>query len=742
MAASETGSGKTAAFALPAVQLCVEQLIEAQRYQAKKTGNCNAIENEFQMSTIDRDKSVSIKPGSKGLQIQSCDKKLWAGCRCRSGVQKLQGVGRNKHMLYFECKVRSEGLLRVGLSTREANLDLGTDVHGYGFGSTGIKAHNNKFENYGDVDGERGFSKGDVIGCLIDYSKHVFGQISFVKNGVLLGKAFDVKHNKPLFPTVSLKNAFCELNFGSHFSDVHSSALFVYRPAIEVVPMAHISHETGYMVLPNPNDVIADALCRTEGPLALVIEPTRELARQAFEVFTDLVDHDRIESFDLKISLLIGGVNSQGIAEKLSSGEVDILVGCPSIIASFIKEGKMKTNRLFLLILDEADHLVDKGTVQHIDEILCRIPKSIQTCFFSATLQTRDVKNLAERICDQPIVVDLVGKGNSVPSTIVHCVLEVDVSTDDNLLDIIENESPRYVSDGVHRNGKLDSETDWNDMSQEERRSELIKLIKPRLLVQLLEKLDFDQVLVFVRTNLDASLLETYLHLISDTRPLLSRQGQFSCRVLAGKRSMVQREASLKAFKQGLVRILIATDVAARGIDIPGLPCVIQYTMPDSREVFIHRVGRVGRMGDTGIAISLVAATGLREKVWYCQSGQMPPCDDTRLFQDGGKFPLCNTCMQCQLLLIEIYLTGNCKWFNEASLYQSFIKILGPTAPLALRVEDESLRSTVLNALRLNQGYVESTKLFYESDLVQLASIEKQLQHNYFSIRHQFVEDK
>jgi len=262
------------------------------------------------------------------------------------------------------------------------------------------------------------------------------------------------------------------------------------------------------------------------------------------------------------------------------------------------------------------------------------------------------------------------------------------------------------------------------------------------VLVQLLEKLDFDQVLVFVRTNLDASLLETYLHLISDTRPLLSRQGQFSCRVLAGKRSMVQREASLKAFKQGLVRILIATDVAARGIDIPGLPCVIQYTMPDSREVFIHRVGRVGRMGDTGIAISLVAATGLREKVWYCQSGQMPPCDDTRLFQDGGKFRLCNTCMQCQLLLIEIYFTGNCKWFNEASLYQSFIKILGPTAPLALRVEDESLRSTVLNALRLNQGYVESTKLFYESDLEQLASIEKQLQHNYFSIRHQFVEDK
>ncbi len=146
-----------------------------------------------------------------------------------------------------------------------------------------------------------------------------------------------------------------------------------------------------------------------------------------------------------------------------------------------------------------------------------------------------------------------------------------------------------------------------------------------------------DQILIFVRTNLDAGLLETFL--ISKAKQSSKMlANSYSCKVLAGKRSMEERNKNLKAFKDGDVRILIATDVAARGIDVPDLPCVINYTLPDNPTTYIHRVGRVGRNGRKGVAISIIAADGIKEKVWYCQTGNTPPCTDRRLFENGGKY--------------------------------------------------------------------------------------------------------
>jgi Helicase conserved C-terminal domain len=109
---------------------------------------------------------------------------------------------------------------------------------------------------------------------------------------------------------------------------------------------------------------------------------------------------------------------------------------------------------------------------------------------------------------------------------------------------------------------------------------------------------------------------------------------KYSCRVLAGMRTMQDRRKALKDFKDGESRILIATDVAARGIDIRELPFVINVTLPSSSATYVHRCGRVGRANRMGLAVSLVAS--VKEKVWFCQAGKKPPCGDTRDYKSGG----------------------------------------------------------------------------------------------------------
>jgi ATP-dependent RNA helicase DDX1 len=205
----------------------------------------------------------------------------------------------------------------------------------------------------------------------------------------------------------------------------------------------------------------------------------------------------------------------------------------------------------------------------------------------------------------------------------------------DKHIDLAIHQKPCYRTDAVHSGGLLGKEIKWENCDQEESNSERLKLIKPIILLELLERTNMDQILIFVRTNLDADLLENFLDSkAKESSKMLANC--FSCKVLAGKRSMEERQKNLKAFKDGDVRILVATDVAARGIDVPELPVCINYTLPDSVSTYIHRVGRVGRNGRKGIAISIVAEEGIKEKVWYCQTGNTPPCTDCRVFEDGG----------------------------------------------------------------------------------------------------------
>lgn len=646
MVASETGSGKTASYVMPILQLCTE-------YYDKQDEllHYNSTDKEFQCLVSKYDRSKSLMVASNGLFLKS-DGGKWVGCRATIGVKRINGIIINppegntvgkvesSNKFYFECTILGDGIVRIGLSTSDASLDLGTDSFGFGYGGTGKKVHANIFEDYGYNDSAtvQGFTKNDIVGCLLDFSCHPGGSISFSVNGNNIGKAFTLppQDNLILFPAVSMKDSQCLLNFGnSSLSD------FQYPPSTTstsggtdyFIPFGSIDADCGGVV--NPNDASSDRSVQDgeKGPLAIIILPTKDLARQTFQVFTDLSDF-LLEK--IRISLLISGINVKPVIEKLKFGMVDIIVGTPKIISSFISGEKLKVSRCRFFVIDEADCIVaDNDSLSHVNRITAKLPVGVQTCFFSATLHDQSVKKLAGKICFHPLVVDLVGDTKSLPDTIVHCLVRSPIHFDHSI-DAIIHQEPCYRTDAVHSGGSLNKKVRWESLDKDDRSSETLKLIKPIILLDLLEKTQTDQILIFVRTNLDANLLETYLNgKAKQSSKMLA--SAYSCKVLAGKRSMEERTKNLKAFKDGDVRILIATDVAARGIDIPDLPCVINYTLPDNPTTYIHRVGRVGRNGRKGVAISIVAADGIKEKVWYCQPGYTPPCTDCRLFEYGGK---------------------------------------------------------------------------------------------------------
>ncbi len=164
------------------------------------------------------------------------------------------------------------------------------------------------------------------------------------------------------------------------------------------------------------------------------------------------------------------------------------------------------------------------------------------------------------------------------------------------------------------------------------------------------------QCLVFCRTNVDCTNLEAFFNAFGGGKKFSGamekgKENPYSCCVLAGMRSMDERRANLQAFKDGDTRILICTDVASRGIDIEGLPYVVNLTLPDESEDYIHRVGRVGRADKMGLAISLVAADAIQEKVWYhtCSS-KGRSCSNRKDKEEGG----CTTWMDEPMQLAKV----------------------------------------------------------------------------------------
>ncbi|EAA13221.5 ATP-dependent RNA helicase Ddx1 [Anopheles arabiensis] len=578
--AAETGSGKTGAFCLPILQIVWETLRDIKEGKTCKTSSHKG--QPWTFSYTDRGQAMAITPD--GLRCQSREFKEWHGSRCTTGV-------RGKGKYYYEATVTDEGLCRVGWSTELASLDLGTDRFGYGFGGTGKKSNCKQFDAYGEA-----FGKQDVIGCMLDLDGR---EIAFSKNGTSLGTAFklseaDAKNNS-YFPAVVLKNAEIAFNFGQ--TD------FKYPLPAGYAAVCNVAKEN---LTENPNTGPSGsaegeaAKPKPNAPQAIVIEPSRELAEQTFNQIRKFKKH--LKDPEVRELLLIGGVNVREQIEVLQRG-VDIIVATPGRLEDLIGGGYVLLNSCRFFVLDEADGLLKQGYTEMIDRLHKQIPKitsdgrRLQMVVCSATLHSFEVKKMAERLMHFPTWVDLKGE-DAVPETVHHVVCMVDPQKD------ISWQSMRthIQTDGVHardnvRPGSNTAET----------LSEAVKMLKGEYTLKAIDEHNMDRAIIFCRTKLDCDNMERYLRQVGGQK--------YSCVCLHGDRNPKERKANLEKFKNKEVKFLICTDVAARGLDITGLPFIINVTLPDEKSNYVHRIGRVGRADRMGLAFSLVAS--VPEKVWY-----------------------------------------------------------------------------------------------------------------------------
>ena len=272
---------------------------------------------------------------------------------------------------------------------------------------------------------------------------------------------------------------------------------------------------------------------------ALVLTPTRELAAQVEESV-------RTYGRFLKLSSMVmfGGVGAGPQADRLRKG-VDILVATPGRLLDHHNQGNVDLSKVEILVLDEADRMLDMGFIHDIKRILAVLPKKRQNLLFSATFSD-EIKALADRLLDNPALIE-VARRNAAAETIAQKIYPVD---------------------------------------REKKRHLLAKLIKDN---------DWHQVLVFTRTKHGANRLAEQLS-----------EGGIPAMAIHGNKSQSARTKALSEFKSGSLAVLVATDIAARGIDIAELPHVVNFELPNVPEDYVHRIGRTGRAGSTGEAISLV----------------------------------------------------------------------------------------------------------------------------------------
>ncbi|XP_043076509.1 ATP-dependent RNA helicase DDX1 [Puntigrus tetrazona] len=604
--AAETGSGKTGAFSIPVIQIVYETLKDQQEGKkgrsAVKTGG--AVFNKWQMNPYDRSSAFAIGPD--GLCCQSREFKEWHGCRSTKAVTKGK--------YYYEVACHDQGLCRVGWSTAQASLDLGTDKYGFGFGGTGKKSHNKQFDSYGEE-----FTMHDTIGCYIDLDK---GQVSFSKNGNDLGLAFEIPpqiKNQPFFASCVLKNAELKFNYGDEpFKNQPKDGYAGLNQALD----GHVvkSSQTG-------SAKVSQVKSSSNAPRALIIEPSKELAEQTLNnvnQFKKYVDNPKLRDL-----LIIGGVAAKEQLAILENG-VDIVVGTPGRLDDLISTGKLDLSQVRFLVMDECDGLLSAGYTDFIMRVYNQIPqvtsdgKRLQVIVCSATLHSFDVKKLSEKIMHFPTWVDLKGE-DSVPETVHHVVVPVNPKTDKQWERLGKN---HIRTDEVH--AKDDTRP---GAGTQEMWSEAIKILKGEYAIRAIKEHKMDQAIIFCRTKIDCDNMEQYL--IKQGGGPDKKGHQFSCVCLHGDRKPNERKYNLERFKKQEVKFLICTDVAARGIDIHGVPYVINVTLPDEKQNYVHRIGRVGRADRMGLAISLVAME--KEKVWYhvCPN-RGKGCYNTRLKENGG----------------------------------------------------------------------------------------------------------
>ncbi len=273
---------------------------------------------------------------------------------------------------------------------------------------------------------------------------------------------------------------------------------------------------------------------------AVVLTPTRELALQVQDSFRTYGRH-----FNLKTECVMGGV-SMGAQIKRLRARPDILVATPGRLLDLMRQKIVRLDKVEMMILDEADRMLDMGFVKDVRSIVDATPRKRQTCLFSATL-SREIVNLASGMLIDPVRIEVARSAT------------VAVAVDQKVMFVNQSDKGALLTDFLRTN-------------------------------------DFNRALVFTRTKHKANRLSVQL----------SRSG-IKADAIHGNKTQGARQQALNAFHRGHTKVLVATDIVARGIDVEGITHVINYELPNDPESYVHRIGRTARAGASGMAVSFCA---------------------------------------------------------------------------------------------------------------------------------------
>ncbi len=332
----------------------------------------------------------------------------------------------------------------------------------------------------------------------------------------------------------------------THPTPIQQQAIPLALAGRDIIGLAQTgTGKTAGFTLPIVHNLISAPLTDSKGEVShrvrvLILTPTRELAAQVEESFRKYGKYTY-----LRVVPVFGGVGIEPQSKALRNG-VDVVVATPGRLLDHMERQNVVFDDLEVLVLDEADRMLDMGFAPQLNRIVSEIPRYRQTLLFSATMPP-EVEALARNYLRKPVVVQ-VGRRSEAASTVTHAVYPV----------------PR------------------------ERKS--------TLLVELLKKAEMDSVLIFTRTKHGADRVVRHLN-----------DGGIAATAMHADKTQGERTRALEGFKTGEIRVLVATDIAQRGLDVSGITHVINYDVPQQPEDYVHRIGRTGRAAATGDAYTFMA---------------------------------------------------------------------------------------------------------------------------------------